>query len=179
MNKKYCSLFLMFVILTCIGAGKNVPGYLQTHESNEPLVPSKPPAQRPDVGELKVRLQMLGFYNGPIDEFYDEAAVEGVKAFQKSFWLEPSGVVDKITWKALSYGVERPVHSESGPMPEGAVSLHIDTEQAKLTVLIDGKPWKYYMVAVGKWTSMTPVGEWKIVEMGYDTGGRSELAGWG
>lgn len=164
-------LFLIIVVLTCIGARNNVPDYLQTHENNEPLVPSKPPIQRPDVCELKARLQMLGFYKGPLDEIYDDAAIEGVKAFQRSYWLEPSGVVDIITWKALSFGVERPIHPVSEQPPQGTISIHIDTEQAKLTVLIDGNPWKYYVVAVGKWTSMTPVGEWKIIEMGYDTGG--------
>ena len=31
--------------------------------------------------------------------------------------------------------------------------------------------WKAYPVAVGKWATLTPVGEWKIIEKGFETGG--------
>ncbi|QUL98474.1 MAG: peptidoglycan-binding protein [Candidatus Fermentithermobacillus carboniphilus] len=154
-----------------MGLSGKVPPYLRVHETDEPLLPRVPPVKRPDVYELKVRLKELGLYTGALDEVYDAATIAAVKRFQKSYWLEPNGVVDQATWKALGYGVDRPSRPASGPMPEGVVHLEVDTEKAELTVYVDGKPWKTYPVAVGRWASLTPVGEWKIVEKGYESGG--------
>jgi len=150
---------------------RRVPDYLAVHETDEPLVPSKPPVVRHDVLELKIRLRDLNYYSGPIDETYDPLCVSSVKEFQRKNWLDPTGIVDRNTWKALAAGIKAPVVRASGPVRQGEVSLLIDTEKLELTVLIDGQPWKTYPVAVGRWNSMTPVGEWKIVDKGYETGG--------
>ncbi len=134
-------------------------------------MPEKPPVVRPDVYELKSRLTDLGLYSGTLDEVYDAAASEAVKKFQKSFWLEPNGVVDHATWRALGYGVARPGTTVTGPPPEGFVRLDVDVDELRLTVFIDDVKWKSYAIAGGKWTDLTPVGEWRIVDKGYEKGG--------
>jgi len=161
----------MRVIAAGPGLLSRAPDYLRVHETDEPLVPKTPPVKRPDVYELKIRLKELGFYSGPVDEVYDKVVVEAVKEFQKSYWLDPTGVVDQTTWRALGHGVSKPLTQVSGPIPEGTIHLEVDTEKAELTVFFDGKPWKTYPVAVGRWATLTPVGEWKIVEKGYEQGG--------
>lgn len=154
-----------------LGVSDRVPEYLSIHETDEPLVPAVPPVKRPDVYELKERLLALGFYSGPLDEKYDAGSVSAVKEFQKSFWLEPTGVVDKATWRALGHGVPRVMSIVQGPPPEGDVHIEVDTDALELTIFVDSKPWKTYPVAGGKWSSLTPVGEWRIVEKGYEQGG--------
>ena len=62
------------------------PEFVMKDEPTEPLVPSDIPVRRNDVYDLKVRLQQLGLYKGPIDDVYDETAVSAVKEFQKSYW---------------------------------------------------------------------------------------------
>lgn len=165
-------LFMAYLSVLCAADFPySVPASLSVHESTEPLIPEDPPVRRPDVLELKMRLMELGFYKGPLDDVYEPEAWDAVKAFQKSFWLDPTGVVDETTWKALGHGVERINIPAAGPIPQGTVRLEVDTENLILTVYVGDSTWKSYPVAVGKWTSLTPVGEWKIVEMGLSPGG--------
>ncbi len=166
-------LLAVLVIALAVGPSvkHQVPAALKFHETDDPLLPATPPVTRHDVYDLKVRLEQLGFYSGPLDEVYDAETVNVVKAFQKSYWLEPTGIVDQTTWKALAVGVSRPSHASSKPLPEGEIYLEVDTEVAELRVWVGDTLWKTYPVAVGKWATLTPVGEWKIVDKGYESGG--------
>lgn len=164
-------LLLVVLLFFALGMKTHVPSALQYHETDEPLVPRSPPQRRHDVHELKTRLTQLGFYAGTIDETYDAETAEAVKKFQESYWLAPTGVVDHTTWKALAFGVLRPSRPASKELPEGEVHLEVDTETAQLTVWVEDTLWKTYPVAVGKWATLTPVGEWKIVDKGFETGG--------
>lgn len=164
------ALIVLSLIVRGAASPEN-PAFVRNDEPSEPLVPSRIPVRRNDVYDLKVRLTELGFYSGPIDDVYDEAAVSAVKAFQKSYWLTPDGVVEKTTWRALGHGVIRPATGDTGPLPEGVVEIEVDTVTLTLTVLVDGKPCRTYPIAGGKWTDLTPVGEWKIIDKGYKVGG--------
>jgi L,D-transpeptidase ErfK/SrfK len=166
---------LITMLLVTLAMGPLVkhqaPAMLRLHETDDPLIPATPPVTRHDVYDLKVRLVQLGFYSGPLDEVYDAETVKAVKAFQESYWLEPTGIVGQTTWKALSVGVSRPSTAASKPLPEGEIYLEVDTEVAELRVWVGGSVWKTYPVAVGKWATLTPVGEWKIMDKGYESGG--------
>lgn len=170
-RRPFLVIMALVLLLISVAAMPKTPAFLNTHETDEPLMPRMPPVTRPDVLELKIRLSQLNLYDGPMDATYELLAQEAVKRFQKGFWLAPTGVVDLATWRALGYGVERPAQVVTGPPPEGFVTLEIDMDKLQMTVLIDGKDWKTYTVAGGKWTTLTPVGEWKIVEKGYERGG--------
>jgi len=148
-----------------------VPAYVALDEPAEPLIPSSPPIRRHDVYDLKVRLKDLGFYSGPLDDVYDSACVDAVKRFQASYWLDANGTVESSTWRALAHGVSRPERPAIGSPPEGNISIEVDTKKLQLTLMVDGKPWRTYPIAAGKWEAMTPVGEWRIVDKGYKVGG--------
>ena len=148
-----------------------VPAMMAADEPSLPLVPKVVPERRHDVYDLKVRLKELGFYAGPLDDCYDAPAVEAVRRFQRSYWLGATGTVDNPTWRALAHGVVRPSRPAAGPPPEGALAIEIDTEKLTLTLICDGTPWRKYPVAAGKWETMTPVGEWRIVDKGVKVGG--------
>lgn len=168
------ALTVSAVLLALSTAAAAIPknaAFVLKDEPQDPLMPSDIPVRRNDVYDLKVRLGQLGFYSGNVDDVYDAAAVSAVKAFQKSYWLTQNGVVDRLTWRALGHGVPRPAAKESGPRPLGQMMLVVDTETLTLTVMVDGKAWKTYPVAAGKWTDLTPVGEWKIIDKGYKAGG--------
>lgn len=175
MGLKRLSIFLFLLLSLLLSSAKlndTIPASFLAHESLEPLEPHDPPMKRPDIMELKMRLKQLGLYQGPLDDVYESTAWEAVKEFQRKFWLDPNGIIDNTTWDALGYGVPRILYAaEEGPMPEGEVRLEVDTEKLILTVFVGDTAWKSYPVAVGKWTTLSPVGEWKIVEMGYAPGG--------
>ncbi len=167
----YTVLLLIMLLIFGTGMKTEVPAALKPHETDEPLLPTSPPLKRHDVYDLKLRLRELGFYAGPLDEIYDAETVKSVKSFQKNYFLEPTGVVNRVTWKALAAGIEKPYHSVPKQLPEGEVRLEINTENAELTVWVNDTAWKTYPVAVGKWSTLTPVGEWKIIDKGFESGG--------
>lgn len=168
-------LVILGSLLICCGLAEaspgDVPANVALDEPLEPLVPGAAPVRRHDVYDLKVRLKELGFYSGPLDDSYDPSCVEAVKRFQKTYWLDANGTVEFSTWRALAHGVARPERPAVGSPPEGVLSVEVNTQELTLTLLVDGKPWRKYPVAAGKWESMTPVGEWRIVDKGYRIGG--------
>lgn len=135
---------------------------------------TSPPMAGNDVWELKSRLRQLGFDAGdPGNETYDAAAAAAVRRFQQSRGLVPDGVVGPQTWAALAEGAEPAAVQTRTPKPQGQLSIVVDSEKLTLTVLVDGKPYKTYPVAVGrpKASTLTPVGEWKIIHKGVNWGG--------
>lgn len=165
-------LTALSLALASLGASpEKIPAYVAEDEPREPLVPGQEPVMRHDVYDLKSRLKDLGLYAGPVDEVYDAPAVEAVQELQRRYWLDDTGIVDDNTWRALGHGVERPERPAAGPPPAGTVSVEVDTEKLTLILLIDGTPWRTYPVAAGRWDTKSPVGEWRIVDKGYEAGG--------
>ena len=54
-----------------------------------------------NVRILQEKLKILGFYNAIITGDFGLATEEGVKAFQKQYGLEETGIVDKEMWQLL------------------------------------------------------------------------------
>ncbi|MBO8141904.1 MAG: peptidoglycan-binding protein [Firmicutes bacterium] len=135
---------------------------------------TEPPMTGNAVWELKVRLRQLGFDPGdPDNERYDRLTAAAVRQFQESRGLVPDGVVGPRTWDALAEDSVVATSSARSPRPEGEISLLIDSEKLTLTVLVDGQPYKTYPVAVGrpKESTLTPVGEWRIIHKAVNWGG--------
>jgi lipoprotein-anchoring transpeptidase ErfK/SrfK len=55
--------------------------------------------------------------------------------------------------------------------PQEEVRLVVNTDERTLTVLAGQEVIGVYPVAIGKWTTPTPIGEWKIIDKDYDWGG--------
>jgi len=148
--------------------------YCSCINENRILYLKQPNITGSDVAELQQRLKILGFYNGKIDGVFDPKTYEAVKEFQKKAYLTPNGRVDAETWDALAKGEEAPpvsAENTSANKPPGKVSILINTNKKTLTILSDGKPFKTFPCAVGKSSTPTPVGEWKIIHKGGNWGG--------
>lgn len=162
------TLLLVIVLADCLvaaGAGA------WPCESPEPLRPSDPPLWRLDVGDLKLSLQLLGYWKGSLDDCYCEAAVTAVKAFQAAHGLPTDGVVGGETWMALARRLEVPAPVPGPAPPDGAKLILIDTTKLTLTLYVDGQPFKTWPVAVGRPGLPTPVGEWRVRSKGVEIGG--------
>lgn len=143
-------------------------------EGNDMLGLLRPGMQSNVVWELRQRLHQLGFAVGdPDGERYDPSLQAAVRAFQRANGLQIDGVVGPSTWAALAAEDEFIVSAGRTPAPTGEISIYIDTERLTLTVYSDGKPYKTYPVAVGrpKSTTLTPVGEWRVIYKGVNWGG--------
>jgi len=95
----------------------------------------------PDMAEIQVRLQELGYYNGPINGLYDGATVVAIKEFQADNGIYESGAVGGVTANALGlymseqesndlYLLAKCIHAEArgesyiGQVAVGAVILN-------------------------------------------------------
>ncbi|MDN5346464.1 MAG: hypothetical protein PWP65_28 [Clostridia bacterium] len=143
------------------------------NESNRHLLLLNPPLQGSDVRELQQRLAQLGFYFGPLNGLYNQVTARAVKNFQASKGLNPSGEVGPATWSALGENSSAISQRQStgGPPAGSKLRLLIELDKRTLTILVDGKPWRTYPVAIGKFETPSPVGEWKVVHKSRDWGG--------
>ena len=124
-----------------------------------------------DVIELEERMIELGVYSGPAFGVYDHRLAQAVAAFQGSKRLEPNGIVGPETWSALAGedSEDRPTNAK--PRPKGKITIKIHVNSRTLTVYSDGEVYKRYPIAVGKASTPTPIGEWKIVHRSTGWGG--------
>jgi len=146
--------------------------YCPCYNEERELKLVNPPLTGMDVRDLQLRLAQLGYYIGPINGIYDRTTTRAVSNFQKANGLIPSGRVIPATWNALARGIKiSSYYSKAAPPVGKSLKVIIDTDRLVLTVLIDGKVFNQYPVAIGKYTNPSPVGEWKIANKSYETGG--------
>lgn len=137
-------------------------------ESSRILEVTNPPLVGDDVREYQTALLMLGFSPGTLDGMYGESTALAVSEFQKSRHMQSNGKIDKETQALLAGAFEPgsptpPVLSEGKEKPKGAARILIDLHTHRLVVLIDGKPFQIFPVAVGKRESRSPMGEFSVV----------------
>ncbi len=72
---------------------------------------------------------------------------------------------------ALAAGATTNQAEQPQSRPDGEIRLVIDTDKRTLTVLAGEEILNAYPVAIGKWSTPTPIGEWKIIDKGYNWGG--------
>ncbi|MBC7324053.1 MAG: peptidoglycan-binding protein [Moorella sp. (in: Bacteria)] len=131
-----------------------------------------PPLRGPDVIDLQLRLAQLGYYIGPLHGVYESSTRRAVINFQKGRGLKPSGQIDVTTWQALAAGTSiAGTATATPPPPNQNLKVIIDTDRLTLTILVEGRAYRQYPIAIGKYTSPSPVGEWKIIDKAYEAGG--------
>jgi L,D-transpeptidase ErfK/SrfK len=113
----------------------------------------------PDILELQLRLEELGYYQGQADGRYTLATQRAVKSFQQALGLKDDGVVGPITWLALNRNAFEHFKAEPA-LTSPEIMIDIDRR-----VLIYAAPqfMKTYPVAVGRPSLPTPLGNWSIV----------------
>ncbi|EPZ43067.1 hypothetical protein N007_01620 [Alicyclobacillus acidoterrestris ATCC 49025] len=122
------------------------------------------PAMRgPDVMAAQRRLIVLGFYQGASDGVYGPQTVQAVIAFQTANHLLADGIVGPHTWTALGIGQVQ--------WGGGQYHIVIDTNQNVLALYTNNVLTGTYLVATGKPTTPTPIGDWLIIEKQPNPGG--------
>ncbi|HHY46883.1 MAG TPA: L,D-transpeptidase family protein [Firmicutes bacterium] len=135
-----------------------------------PLFVTAPLMRGSDVADVQLRLRQLGFYRGEIDGIYGPSTKNAVAAFQRCVDVVADGMVTGPLWDLLAIGVA----TSSGtplPRPPGKVWLEVNMDKLTLTVFSDEEPYKTYPVAIGKWDTPTQVGEFAVIDKGYNPGG--------
>lgn len=127
------------------------------------LMLTEPPMCSEEVREIQTALRKLRFFAGKSTGIFDPATKAAVERFQKSYGLQPDGIVGRETKMALAALFESGVtHTSTPASPKGIVEIVIDKDKKTLTVYENNKVFKQFPVAVGKEETPTPVGEWHI-----------------
>ncbi|MBN1946353.1 MAG: L,D-transpeptidase family protein [Bradymonadales bacterium] len=67
----------------------------------------QPGSRHSRVAQLKERLAIEGFYQGPIDNHYDEATERAVRSYQESHQMEVTGATHTMFWSSLNIPAEQ------------------------------------------------------------------------
>lgn len=157
-------LFLLVSLLFCFSVSAAVTDCGCLHEVELTMG-----AAGEDVLGLQRFLKERGFFQGEITGIFDLPTRQAVERFQKANNLKVTGKVDACTWSCIGN-----LHSEdpvSSTPPPGDLKIVVDIKYRTLTVLVDGRPFKSFPVAIGKPETPTPVGRWKIISKGAWSGG--------
>jgi len=168
-------IFLWFVLMIFVLTGFAWPENLASfqgadYEQSRNLWLQEPPLIGTDIVELQERLKELGFYQGKIDGIYDQEVELAVKDFQVDNGLNPDGVVKDYLWirladKDISAGTRQKIAP-----PDGEVKIIIDTFKLKLIVLNNNEPFKVFPIAIGRSSTPTPIGNFKVVHKAVNWG---------
>jgi len=165
-------VIFIFIMLSIAPAAAWAHEPCPCYDEERLLKLTHPPMRGPDVSNLQLRLAQLGYYIGPMSGVYDSATNRAVVNFQKDRGLAPLGQVDPATWSALAQGAANSSNaSRTAPPPGKNLIVIVDTDRLVLTILVEGQVFRQYPVAIGKYTSPSPVGEWKITDKAYEAGG--------
>jgi len=118
-----------------------------------------------DVRNVQERLKELGFFEGEITGVYDRETAETVRRFQEQNGLLADGVVGPDTWNAIGLSQESLGYFDS------RYRIVVDLDKKELTLTEQGRYIKTYPVAVGKPSTPTPAGNWKIIQKTQNPGG--------
>lgn len=118
-----------------------------------------------DVRNVQERLKELGYYTGEITSIYDRETAEAVANFQRDMGLLADGVVGPNTWNAIGLSAESLEYFDS----QYSITVLLDTKQ--LILKEDNNTIKTYNVAVGKPSTPTPIGNWRIIQKTENPGG--------
>jgi len=131
------------------------------------LTLSDPYLSGEDIAELQSRLLELGYYTGTIDGVFGPATAAAVIEAREMYDMAAVPVVDAGLWAILSADPDVVITKKKMPPPPGNVSILVEVNKLRLTVLSDGEPYKSFPIAIGKWTTPTPIGEYKIANKSY------------
>jgi peptidoglycan hydrolase-like protein with peptidoglycan-binding domain len=126
-----------------------------------------PPLRGEDIWELQRELKLLGFYKGEINSLYDWNTYIAVKKFEYVNKLEDNnGIVDNKLWWYLGMAIhgEEARETNKKEPPTGEISILVDTYKRKLIVYSDGEKYSEFPVAIGKSSTKSPIGEFRIIE---------------
>ncbi|MFZ5945452.1 MAG: L,D-transpeptidase family protein [Bacillota bacterium] len=174
MQKKQLIISVLIIFLFATGAAwpeniECVGG--ADYERTRLLSLEKPPLKGTDVVELQERLRELGFYNGVIDGIFDADVHSAVKDFQIDNRLAADGIVREHVWIRLADNSTTVAAKKNKPAPpQGEVKIIVDTFRLKLIILNDNLPFKTYPVAIGRSSTPTPIGNFKVVHKAVNWG---------
>ncbi len=136
------------------------------------LYPSTPPLAGEAIWMVQARLNELGYDITP-DGQYDSATWGAVRMYKIAHGMKDDATIDREVWESLMQtdeGETCVTEAVEEDKKSGKIMIVIDVAKLNLTVYEDDKVIRTYPVAVGKSSTPTPLGEWKIVHKSTNWG---------
>lgn len=136
------------------------------------LYPSTPPLTGEAIWMVQARLSELGYDITP-DGRYDSATWGAVRMYKIAHGMKEDATIDRAVWESLMQtdeGETCVTEAVNEDEKSGKIMIVIDVAKLTLTVYEDDKVIRTYPVAVGKSSTPTPLGEWKIVHKSLNWG---------
>jgi L,D-transpeptidase ErfK/SrfK len=131
---------------------------------------SRPNMLGPDVVYLQMLLKDAGYEIDGIDGVYGQKTELAVKAVQNRSNMEVDGIVDQDLWIALFDILSTISARNTNQLPKRQFIL-IDVDKRRLELYANEEVVFAAPVAVGKSSTPSPLGYWKIVSKGKWSGG--------
>ncbi|MEN6327655.1 MAG: peptidoglycan-binding protein [Syntrophomonas sp.] len=129
---------------------------------------NKPYLQGDAVWIIQARLKELGYEIVP-DGIYNENTFESIRLFQTANNMKADGVVNSKVWETLMYS-NFSEECITDTKNNKKIMIEIDVVKHSLTVFENGKIIKKFPVGVGKSSTPSPLGEWKIIHKALNWG---------
>lgn len=172
--KKLLILLLVFGFITLMcprleAVEKSVNEIITVDRTDYPVLwLNDPHLEGEAVWMLQARLKEIGYDINPTGVFAGDT-YELVKLYQIANGLPVTGTVSQPVWESLMYGEQGQTCLTSNS-PAGNVMIEIDLATHKLTLFEDGQVVKQYPVGIGKSSTPSPLGEWKVVQKSLQWG---------
>ncbi len=127
-----------------------------------------PPIQGEAVWMVQARLRELGYDIEP-SGVYDQATNDLIKIFEVANGLAADGQVTPAVWEELmDEQTDQPAIAQTGG--KSSRLIEIDIVRHKLTLYEGDQVLKTFPVGVGKYSTPSPVGEFKVIQKSTDWG---------
>lgn len=130
---------------------------------------NRPNLQGDAVWLVQARLKELGYDIVP-NGIYTTETCETVRLFQTAHGMKADGVVNHQVWDEIMYNGNPSVTCITETKKSNKIMIEIDIVKHTLTLFENGKQIKQYPVGVGKSSTPSPLGEWKVVSKGVAWG---------
>lgn len=151
----------------------NTPAQITVDRTDFPeLYPSTPPLAGEAIWMVQARLNELGYDITP-DGQYDYVTWGAVRMYKIAHGMKDDATIDRAVWESLMQtdeGEACVTEAVNEDEKSGKILIVIDVAKLNLTVYEDDKVIRTYPVAVGKSSTPTPLGEWKIVHKSLNWG---------
>lgn len=170
----FLTLFVFFVfplgMLSIADAASDTGSIIINRTDFPTLYLAQQPLQGEAVWMVQARLKEIGYDINP-NGFYDRATNDAVVLYQISNAIEADGVVDQEVWQSLMSSEGESLYvAEMQSAHEGRMLIVIDVAKRSLILYEDGQEICKYPVAVGKSSTPSPLGEWKVVHKSTNWG---------
>lgn len=176
MRHSYCKRVFFCLLVFCFALttprAQANPLHCNCQDDNRDLRLTSPNQTGFDVEELQTILKDLGYYSGEVTGAFGTSTEAAVKKLQGWLCLPTTGNFGGKEREALTISLAHESIGTTSPgPPAGELRIEIDTEKKTLTLLVDDQIYKVYPCAVGKSSTKSPVGEWRIIQKGTNWGG--------